>query len=80
VQRLEVIDGFKVIFERLAANGDAFLNNKRRLGSAQGVALDRVRRVGQFEVLRMLEIGQPAGRARAAIEFGLLGDDRVNVS
>jgi len=43
----------------------ALLDHKRRLSGAQRVSLDSIRRVGQFEVVRMLEIGQAAARAQA---------------
>ena len=80
-QRVEVVEGFEMILERLAADRDALLDDQGRLGGRQGVALDRVRRVGQFQVVRMLEIGERTGcPAQEPVELGLLaGNDGAQI-
>lgn len=78
MQCLEVIDGFEVVLERLAADGDALLDNKRRLDGGEGVPLDGVRCVGEFEVLAVFEVGQPAGGGRPQpVKLGLLLRDAL---
>ena len=65
LDRLEVVDRFQVILERFSSDGDALLNDHRRLDGDERIALDRVRCVGEFEVLGVIEIWRPAGRADA---------------
>jgi hypothetical protein len=52
-----MIERFKVIFERLPADGDPLFDDKHCLDSAERVPLDSVRRVGDFDVVVMLEVG-----------------------
>ena len=79
MQRLEVIDRLKMVLERLAADGDAFLDNERGLDGGERVSLDGVGRVSKFEVLHMLEVAQPARSARAQpIKLGFFLGDASN--
>lgn len=71
---VEMIDRFQVVLERFAGNGDAVFDNHRGLDGGEGVSLDCVRRAGEFEVVRVVEICRAAGRADGQlIEFSLLG-------
>jgi hypothetical protein len=71
-----VVDRLQVVAERLSSNGDALFDDRCRLDSGQRVPLDRVRCVGEFDVLRMIKIRRPAGRADAElVEFSLPGDN-----
>ena len=74
--RLEMVDRLEVILKRLAATGDALFDDQRRLGRTERVPLDRVRRIGQFEIVVVLEIAQPVGCQRAEpVELGLFCRD-----
>lgn len=53
-QGREVIDGLKVILERLAADRDALLDDEGGLDGAEGVSLDGARCVGELDVLRSM--------------------------
>jgi hypothetical protein len=66
MQRLEVPDRFEMILERLAADGDPVLDHHPRFGGGQRIALDRVRRVGQFDVVGTIQvvIAMRSGQAR----------------
>ena len=75
-QRLEVIDRFEMIFQRLAADCNAVLDHDPRFGGGQRVALDRVRRVGQLDVIRPVEVLEAVRRLRPKpVELSLLGGD-----
>ena len=69
------VDRFEVIPERFAADRDPVLDDERRFGRQEGVSLDRVRGVGEIEIMDVLEIGQAAAELRAQpVEFGFVGD------
>src|SRR5690349_2609396 len=73
-----MIDCLEMMLERLAGYGDALLDDQRRLGGGQGIAFDRVGRVRQFKVLRVLEIDETS-RSTAAepVKFGFLLRDAL---
>jgi hypothetical protein len=50
-----MVDCFEMILERLAADRDPLLDNERRFGRGESVPLDRVRGVGQFQIVDVLE-------------------------
>ena len=76
-----MIDGFEMVAKRFAANGNAVLDHFRRLTQGEGIALDRVGRVGEFDVVVFLELHQGSHRQRAqAVELRLLLPDRVDES
>ena len=76
VQRLEVIDCFEMILQRFAANGDAVLDHHPRFGGSQRVAFDRVRRVGQFDVVGPVEVVEAVrGLRPEPVKLGLFGGD-----
>jgi hypothetical protein len=56
--RLVMVDRFQMILERLAADRDPLLDDERRLGGAQCIPLDRVRRVGQLEIMNVLKVAE----------------------
>jgi|SRR5271166_3158662 len=71
-----MVDRLQMILERLAADRDPLLDDERRLGGAQGVPLDRVRRVGQLEIVDVLEVAEAgAYYGTQSIELGLLRGD-----
>jgi hypothetical protein len=77
-QRREMIDRLQVILQRLAANGDALLDNQGRLDGGQRVPLDRIGRIGQFNILAVLEVAQATGRtATKPVKLGLLVRDAL---
>ena len=68
-----MVDRLKMVFERLASDGDALFDDHRRFDGGQRVPLDRVGGVGQFEVLGMVEIGRAARYVDAErVQLGLL--------
>ena len=76
-----MIDGFEMVAKRFAANRDAVLDDLRRLAQREGVSLDRVGRVGQFNVVMLLELRQGSPRQRThAVEPRLLLFDTGNKS
>jgi hypothetical protein len=60
-----MIDGFEMVAERFAADRDAMLDDFRRLSQREGVSLDRVGRIGQFNVKIFLKLRQGSRRQRA---------------
>jgi hypothetical protein len=75
-QRLEVIDRFEMIFQRLAADCNAVLDHHPRFGGGQRVALDRIRRVGQLDIVRLVEVFEAVRRLRPEpVELSPLGGD-----
>src|SRR5579862_1172770 len=51
VQRIAMAERLEMILERLAADRDAFFEDNRGLAAGQRVALDRVRAVGQLDIV-----------------------------
>ena len=49
-----------MILERLAADRDPLLDSECRLGRGECVPLDRVRGIGQLEIVGVLEIAEAA--------------------
>jgi hypothetical protein len=71
-----MIDGFEVVAQRLAADGNAMLDDLGRFAKREGVSLDRVRRVGQFDVVVFLKLRQGGRGDRAQpVELRLLLSD-----
>ena len=52
VQRLQVI------FERLTADRNALFNHQRGFDGTEGVALNRVRRIGNLEIVVVFEVSE----------------------
>src|SRR5437667_12526748 len=50
-QRVAMADRLEMVLERLAADRDALFEDDRGLAAAQRVAFDRVRAVGQLDVI-----------------------------
>ena len=68
-----MVDRLKMILEFLAADRDALLDDEIRFELSERVSFDRVRRKGQFEILRVLETVERTLRVRPqAVEFNLL--------
>ena len=77
--RVVMVDGLHVIFERLAANRDALLNGQRGFGGAERVPLNRVLRVGQFQIEDTIQVLLPAwGQDAEAVKLGLLDGDLLD--
>ena len=71
-QGVIVIDGFEVITQRLAADRDAMLDDLGRLSQGGRVPLDGIRRVGQFDIIVLLDLCQCRRRERPErVERGL---------
>ena len=71
-----VIDRFQVILERLAADRDPVLDDQCRLGGVERVPLDRVRGVGQLQIVNVLEVAEAPRRQRPQpVELRLLRGD-----
>src|SRR5215472_16372384 len=51
-----MVDRFEMILERLAADRDPLLDDKRRLGGVERVPLNGVRGVGKFQIVNVLEV------------------------
>ncbi len=75
------VDRFEMVLERLAADRDPLLDDERRLGGAERVPLDRVRSVGQVEIVNVLEIAKSgAHHGTQPVKVRLLrGDPRHEV-
>jgi len=56
-----VIERFEVILEGLAADGHALLDHQRRFDGAESVALDGIRRPGEFDIVMMLRLASASG-------------------
>ena len=56
-----MIEGLQVVLERFTADCYALLDHQRGLHGAEGVAFDRVRSVGEFDVVIMLKIAHRLG-------------------
>ena len=69
---LEMIDCLPMILERFAGNGEPLLNHHCGFDRGQRISLDRVRRVGPFEVLGTIEIPRPGTRLRSRSSSVLL--------
>lgn len=71
-----MIDGFQMIPQWLAGNGDALFDDHGGFHRRERIPLNRIRCVGDFDIVGMLEVGQPM-RCKGAqpVEFGLLGGD-----
>src|SRR5262245_41015291 len=63
--RLLVLDRFEMILERFAADRNALLDDQRCFGRAERVSLDRVRGVGQLQIVDMLKVTEPSACRRA---------------
>jgi hypothetical protein len=75
-QCLEVIDCFEEILQRFAANRDPVLDRHPRFGGCQRIALDRVRRIGQFEVVGVVEVIEAVrGQRPEPVKLRLFGGD-----
>ena len=64
-----MIDGFEMIAERFAAHGNAVFDDFRRFAQREGVPLDGVGRIGEINVVVLLELRQAAddnGRRRSS--------------
>ncbi len=76
-----MVKRLKVVFERLAADGDPFFDDKRCLNGAERVALNGVRRVGKFVKSRLclpylydsfgFDIDKSGGWVRMRRSFGI---------
>jgi hypothetical protein len=76
-----VVDRFEMVLEWLAADRDPFLDDECRLGGAERVPLDRVRGVGQLEIVNVFEVaesGADHGTQPVKLRF-LRGDLRHEV-
>ena len=58
---LKVVDGLKMVSQRLTGDGDTLFNDHRGFNGGQRIPFDRVGGVGQFKVLGMVEIGRASG-------------------
>ena len=68
-----MIDGLEMVAERFATHGNAVLDDFRRFAQREGVPLDGVRRVGEINIVVLLELRQGSRRQRAqAVELRLL--------
>jgi hypothetical protein len=73
---VEVVEGFEVVTQGFAADGDALLNHQHRFHGGQRVPLDGVRGVGQLKVVRALQVADAMrSAAQQGIKLGLLGSD-----
>jgi hypothetical protein len=76
MERLEMTDRFEMILERFAADGNPVLDHHPRFGGGQRVARDRVRCIGQFDILGAVEVVEAVRSLRPQpVELGLLGGD-----
>src|SRR5271156_6778211 len=74
--RLVMIDRFEVILERLAGDCDPVLDDQGRLGGRERIPIDRIRGVGEFEIVDMLEIAEGGAKLRAnSVQLRLLDGD-----
>ena len=74
-----MIDGFEMVTKRFAPNRNAVLDDLRRLTQREGVSLDSVGRVGQFNVVVLLQLRQGSHGERAhAVEPRFLLFDTVD--
>jgi hypothetical protein len=62
---LVMVDGFEMIAQRLAGDGNAVLDDFGGLAKGERVSLDRVGRVSQLDVVVFLELRQGGPRRRA---------------
>jgi len=68
-----------MILQRLAADGDAVLDHQHRLRRTQRIPLDRIRCIGQFEVVIMLKPGKAGWRqGTQPVQFSLLDGDLLH--
>ena len=73
-----VVDRLQVVFQRLAADGEALLDHQRRFRRGEHVPLDGVGGIGQLQVDDVFQVPQPlGGKGAEAVEFCLLGGDVV---
>lgn len=71
-----MIDRLQMILERLAADRNPSLDHQRRLGGGEHVPLDRIRGIGEFQIVDMFQVRQPARYPGAQpVEFGFLRGD-----
>ena len=71
-----MVEGFQMVFQRLPGYGNAVLDHKRGFNRAESVPLNRIRRVGDFDVVIMLKIGQGFARQwPKTVQVGPLGGD-----
>jgi hypothetical protein len=58
---LVMVDRLQVVLERLATDRDPLRDDQRRLGGIERVPLDRVRGVGQFQIVDVLKVAEGVG-------------------
>jgi len=59
-----VVERLKMIFERLAGDGNSLFDNERSFDRAERVAFNGVRRIGKLDVVVMLKLRQCLRRER----------------
>ena len=75
-----MVDGLQVVFKRLAADRNPFFDDECGLRGSERVAFDRIRSVGQLEVIDMLQVPKAARRQRAKpVQVGLLRRDLSSI-
>ena len=65
LQRMIMIDGFEMVAQRFAADGDPVLDDLGRFAKRERVSLDGVRGIGQLDVIMLLQLREGGGRQRA---------------
>ena len=72
--RVVMIDCLKVIPQWFTGNGDTLFDHHRGFRCRERIPLNRIRRIGEFDIVGMLKVGQPVRReGTQPVEFGLLG-------
>ena len=60
-----MVDRFQVVAQGFAADGNTVLDDLGGLAKRTGIALDRVRGIGEFNVVKLLQLRERLPRQRA---------------
>lgn len=56
--RVVMIEGFKVIFQRFPADRNTFLDDQGGFNGTEGIALNGIRGVREFDIVIVLDVGK----------------------
>jgi hypothetical protein len=79
-ERIQMADCFEMVLQRLAADRQSLFEDDRGLAAREGIAFDRVRALGQLDIVPVGDCGQAApGQWRQRLRpRPLLGDPALN--